>query len=102
MKSRPNVLFIMADQLAVSALLWRCGGRPAEFGFVAPAGTPVAIVRRFNEQVNKALKSLEAFDRLLQAYAFAEGGTPEEFTKSLGDESARWIQLVKDANLKPE
>lgn len=72
------------------------------FGFVAPAGTPAAVVRRFNEEMNKALKAPDVIDRLQKAYAFAEGGTPEEFTKFLNDEGARWTKLVKDANIKPD
>jgi tripartite-type tricarboxylate transporter receptor subunit TctC len=72
------------------------------FGIVAPAGTPVAIVRRFNEEINTALKSPDVVERLRKAYAFAEGGSPEDFTKFLNDEGARWTKLVKDANIKPE
>ena len=72
------------------------------FGFVAPAGTPPAIVRRFNEEINKALKAPDVIERLQKAYAFAEGGTPEEFTRFLNDEGTRWTKLVKDANIKPD
>jgi len=72
------------------------------FGFVAPAGTPAAVVRRVNEEINKALKSPDVIERLQKAYAFAEGGTPEEFTKFLNDEGARWTKLVKGANIKPD
>jgi tripartite-type tricarboxylate transporter receptor subunit TctC len=72
------------------------------FGFVAPVGTPPAIVRRFNEELNTALKSPDVIERLRKSYAFAEGGTPEEFTKFLNDEGARWAKLVKDANITLE
>ena len=72
------------------------------FGFVAPVGTPPAIVARFNEEMNKALRSPEVIERLQKAYAFAEGGTPEEFSKFLNDEGIRWAKLVKDANIKPD
>ena len=72
------------------------------FGFVAPAGTPQAIVRRFNEEMNNALKSPEVIDRMRRAYAFPEGGTPEQFTKFLSDEGTRWTKLVKDAGIKME
>jgi tripartite-type tricarboxylate transporter receptor subunit TctC len=72
------------------------------FGLVAPAGTPPAIVRRFNEEMNRALKAPDVIERLQKAYAFAEGGTPEEFTKFLNDEGARWSKLVKDANIKAD
>ena len=70
------------------------------FGFVAPVGTPPAIVKRFNDEINTALKSPEVIERLRKAYAFAEGGTPEEFSKFLNDEGTRWTKLVKDANIK--
>jgi tripartite-type tricarboxylate transporter receptor subunit TctC len=72
------------------------------FGIVAPVGTPPAIVRRFNEEMNTALKSPEVIERLRKSYAFAEGGTPEEFSKFLNDEGARWAKLVKDANITQE
>lgn len=72
------------------------------FGFVAPAGTPPAIVARFNQEVNLALKSPEVIERLRKAYAFPEGGTPEQFSKFLSDEGIRWTKLVKDAGIKPE
>lgn len=70
------------------------------FGFVAPVGTPPAIVKRFNDEINTALKSPDVIERLRKAYAFAEGGTPEEFSKFLNDEGTRWTKLVKDANIK--
>lgn len=70
------------------------------FGIVAPVGTPAAVVNRFNQEVNAALKSPEVIERLRRAYAFPEGGSPEEFTKFLADEGTRWSKLVKDANIK--
>lgn len=72
------------------------------FGFVAPAGTPAAVVARFNQEVNLALKSPEVIERLRKAYAFAEGGSPEEFTKFLNEEGIRWSKLVKDAGIKAD
>jgi tripartite-type tricarboxylate transporter receptor subunit TctC len=72
------------------------------FGIVAPAGTPPAILKRFNDEINAALKAPEVIERLRKAYAFPEGGTAEDFTKFLNDEGARWTKLVKEANLKLE
>ena len=70
--------------------------------FVAPVGTPPAIVRRFNEELNNAVKSPEVIERLKKAYAFPESGSPEDFTKFLADEGTRWSKLIKDANIKME
>jgi tripartite-type tricarboxylate transporter receptor subunit TctC len=39
---------------------------------------------------------------LRKSYAFAEGGTPEEFSKFLNGEGTRWAKLVKDANITLE
>ena len=64
------------------------------------AGTPATVVNRFNQEINAALKSPEVIERLRRAYAFPEGGSPEEFTKFLADEGTRWAKLVKDANIK--
>ena len=72
------------------------------FGIVAPAGTPAVVVRRFNEEINTALKAPDVVDRLRRAYAFAEGGSAEEFTRFLADEGTRWAKLIKDANIKPD
>jgi tripartite-type tricarboxylate transporter receptor subunit TctC len=72
------------------------------FGFVAPAGTPPAVVARFNQEVNAALKSPEVVERLRKAYAFPETGTPEQFGKFLNDEGTRWTKLVKEAGIKPD
>ncbi len=72
------------------------------FGIVAPLGTPASVVNRFNQEINAALKSPEVIERLRRAFAFPEGGTPEEFTRFLAEEGARWSKLVKDANIKME
>jgi len=72
------------------------------FGIVAPAGTPAGILRRFNEELNLAVKAPEVVDRLRRAYAFPASGSPEEFTRFLSDEGARWSKLIKEANLKAD
>jgi tripartite-type tricarboxylate transporter receptor subunit TctC len=72
------------------------------FGFVAPVGTPPAIIRRFNDEINAALKSPDVVERLRKSYAFAEGGTPEALGKFLAEEGTRWAKLVKDANIKAD
>jgi tripartite-type tricarboxylate transporter receptor subunit TctC len=72
------------------------------FGIVAPAGTPASVVNRMNQEINAALKSPEVIERLRRAYAFPEGGSPDEFTRFLADEGTRWSKLVKDANIKQD
>lgn len=77
-------------------------GASGYFGMLAPAGTPAAVVRRFNEELNAAVKAPEVIDRLRKAYAFPASGSPEEFSRFLADEGARWTKLIKEANIKAD
>jgi tripartite-type tricarboxylate transporter receptor subunit TctC len=73
------------------------------FALVAPAGTPEAIVRKVNADVNAVLAKDEVQKRLLELGAINEGpGTPEQLAQFLKDERVRWAKLVKDINLQPE
>jgi tripartite-type tricarboxylate transporter receptor subunit TctC len=73
------------------------------FALVAPAGTPEAIVRKVNADVNAVLAQPEVQKRLLELGAINEGpGTPEQLAQFLKDERVRWAKLVKDINLQPE
>jgi tripartite-type tricarboxylate transporter receptor subunit TctC len=58
--------------------------------------------KRFNEEINAALKSSDVIERLRKADAFAEGGTPDDFTKFLAGEGTRWTKLVKEASIKAD
>lgn len=71
-------------------------------GIVAQVGTPPAVIRRFNEEINNASKAPDVIERLRKAYAFAEGGSPDDFTKFLAAEGTRCTKLVKDASIKAE
>ena len=73
------------------------------FALVAPTGTPDAIVRKVNADVNAVLAQPEVQKRLLDLGAINEGpGTPEQVAQFFKDERARWAKLVKDIKLQPE
>ena len=73
------------------------------FALVAPTGTPEAIVRKVNTDVNAVLAKDDIQKRLLELGAINEGpGTPEQLAQFLKDERVRWAKLVKDINLQPE
>jgi tripartite-type tricarboxylate transporter receptor subunit TctC len=73
------------------------------FALVAPTGTPDAIVRKVNADVNAVLARPEVLNRLLELGAINEGpGSPEQLAQFLKDERVRWGKLVKDINLQPE
>jgi tripartite-type tricarboxylate transporter receptor subunit TctC len=73
------------------------------FALVAPAGTPEAIVRKVNADVNAVLAKEDVQKRLLELGAINEGaGSPEQLAQFFRDERARWAKLVKDIKLQPE
>ncbi|MEH3086060.1 MAG: tripartite tricarboxylate transporter substrate binding protein [Xylophilus ampelinus] len=72
------------------------------FGVVAPKGTPPQIVAKLNAAINEALKDPEIVKAITSLGDEVVGGTPEQFGAFIKSESARWSQLVKSHNIKPE
>ncbi len=68
-------------------------------GFVAPTGTPAAIVKRLNEVCNQALQDPTIRNQLLEQGNVPGGGSPEQFAEHIKVESARWSRLVKAAQI---
>lgn len=69
------------------------------FGLMAPAGTPRPVVDRLAKGVNEALKTEEVVAALRKAGFDAIGGSPEEFTRQVADDVARWHGVAKAAGL---
>lgn len=74
----------------------------AMFGLAAPAGTPPEIVTRINQDLKKILAEPEVVESLLAQGAMAIYTTPEDAGKMLVAEHAKWAQVIKDSNIKPE
>ncbi len=71
-------------------------------GLLAPAGTPRAIVERLHDAIVKAMNDpsvVEGYARIGQDQAVS---TPEEFTKLIADETAKWSEVIKKANIQPQ
>jgi len=71
-------------------------------GVVVPAGTSPDVVKRLNEEVNKALEDPEVRERLHQQGAEPLGGTADSYARYLGTELTRWAKVVKDSGATPE
>ena len=66
------------------------------FGFVAPAGTPVDIVRRLNAEIAKALAEPATREKLAaQGFELAPAAAPEVFGRQIRDDLAKWVPIVK-------
>jgi tripartite-type tricarboxylate transporter receptor subunit TctC len=71
-------------------------------GFIAPAGTPVAVIKTLNEAVNRALADPEIKAQMLGQGNELGGGTPEQFAAFIRAESERWAKLVKSAQISAD
>jgi tripartite-type tricarboxylate transporter receptor subunit TctC len=70
------------------------------FGAVAPAGTPREIVARLNSEIRAALSNPEVREKALSAGAEPYPTTPEEFAAIIRDETRKWGEVVRSANIK--
>ena len=66
------------------------------FGVVAPAGTPAAVVRRLNTEIN-AIVGDPRVSKLLsdQGFELAPATTPEAFGQLIAADLAKWTPIVK-------
>jgi tripartite-type tricarboxylate transporter receptor subunit TctC len=69
-------------------------------GVFAPAGTPPAIVRRLNEELNAVLKEPEVVAKLREQGAVPGSGSAEQLGAFVRAEAQRYEQIVKRANIK--
>ena len=72
------------------------------YGFWGPAGMPADVVKKLNDEVNKALRSADLRDRLEKIGFEMQPGTPERFVKFLQDDAAQAGAIIKEANIKAE
>ncbi|HEX4325352.1 MAG TPA: tripartite tricarboxylate transporter substrate-binding protein [Burkholderiales bacterium] len=70
----------------------------ANFGLLAPGGTPPAIVQRLNAEVVAALKRPEVRQNFLAAGVEPIGSTPEEFVAVIKAEMATAGKVMKKVN----
>jgi tripartite-type tricarboxylate transporter receptor subunit TctC len=72
------------------------------YGFVAPAATPPETVAALNAVFNRALEQPQARARLIEAGVTLEPGTAAAFGALLAREIARWGEVVRANDIRPE
>lgn len=70
------------------------------FGLLAPAGTPMEIVNRVQQETAKAMATPALKERLLSQGAIPSGNTSTEFAKFIADEHRKWAAVVKASGAK--
>ncbi|HKB55733.1 MAG TPA: tripartite tricarboxylate transporter substrate-binding protein, partial [Ramlibacter sp.] len=71
------------------------------FGFVAPAGTPQAVVTTLHDDIAKILAMRKVRDNLVaQGFDLAPTQPPEAFTNLIRTDLAKWPPIIKAAGAK--
>jgi len=69
-------------------------------GLFAPKDTPPAVIDKLSAAIRAALEKKEVIAKLGDLGSEARGSTPQEFTKFLADETAKWTDVMQKANIK--
>ena len=72
------------------------------YGFVAPQGTPRAVIERLNAALNAALASDDVRKRLAIDGAEPLPGTPADYASDIDREETQWSKVVKASGAKAE
>lgn len=72
------------------------------FGWLAPAGTPNAIVARLNKEIVGVLRQAEVRDRLSAMSTEPVGNTAIEFGAFVRSEHAKWGKVIRQAGIRLE
>ena len=71
-------------------------------GILAPKGTPEPVVAKIAEDIRRATAEPAFVESLTRLHAGATSNTPEEFTRFIADEYAKWQRVVREAGIKVE
>jgi tripartite-type tricarboxylate transporter receptor subunit TctC len=72
------------------------------YGFLAPAGTPPAIIAQIHAESMKALNAAEMKEKLAHDGAEPSPTTPEAFAAHIRDELEKWRKVAKAAGIEPQ
>jgi tripartite-type tricarboxylate transporter receptor subunit TctC len=71
-------------------------------GIGAPRNTPIEIVDRLNKEINAGLADPRMRGQLADLGGTVMSGSPTDFGKLVADETERWGEVIRAANIKPE
>jgi tripartite-type tricarboxylate transporter receptor subunit TctC len=72
------------------------------YGIGAPKNTPAEIVDRLNMEINAALADPRMKTRFADLGGTVLPGSPADFGKLLADETNKWGNVIRAANIKAE
>ncbi|MCE2949033.1 MAG: Bug family tripartite tricarboxylate transporter substrate binding protein [bacterium] len=71
------------------------------FGFLAPSGTPRAVVLRLNEEINRAVRQPDVAERMTVAGLEIIAEPPEAFASLIRRELDKYAKLTRAIGFKP-
>ena len=71
-------------------------------GIGAPKDTPTEIVDRLNKEINAGLADPKIKERLADLGGTPLVGSPADFRKLIADETEKWANVIRAANIKPD
>ncbi|MBX3650897.1 MAG: tripartite tricarboxylate transporter substrate binding protein [Burkholderiales bacterium] len=72
------------------------------YGMLVPAGTPAAVVKRFQGDLAKLSRDPRVAERFTGQGLTVRVSAPQEFSKYLTEELARWQQVVNAAGIQKQ
>jgi tripartite-type tricarboxylate transporter receptor subunit TctC len=75
---------------------------PAWWALLASAKTPPEIVKRMNEELNKALRNPEITHKLVAQGIEISGGSVEKARSFIDLQIDTWAKVVRDNGIKPD
>ncbi|GAA4336027.1 tripartite tricarboxylate transporter substrate binding protein [Variovorax defluvii] len=72
------------------------------YALMAPAGTPATIVERLNAEAARSLAKPAIREKFAAQGLEPGGGKPEELAAAIRTETARWGEVIRKQNIKPD
>jgi tripartite-type tricarboxylate transporter receptor subunit TctC len=72
----------------------------AIIGISSPRDTPAAIIERLNKEINFALTDARLKLRFSELGSTVVGGSPADYGRMLAEETEKWAQVIRAANIK--
>ena len=72
------------------------------YGVGAPKNTPTEVIHKLNKEINAGLADAKIKARLADLGGTPFVGSPADFGKLIANETEKWGQVIRAANIKPE
>jgi tripartite-type tricarboxylate transporter receptor subunit TctC len=71
-------------------------------GIIAPRNTPAEIVDKLNKEINVGFADPQMKARLADLGAAVMTGSPTDFERLIADETEKWANVIRSANIKAD